>query len=223
MDILCHALESWTARWYTTNERKAASARVPYCGANPISDMWAEKALTLLAGSFRTAVLHGDDDRARADMASAATFAGMGFGNAGVHIPHANAYPIAGQVKDFCPADYPPGEPMVPHGMSVALTAPEAFRFTFDASPERHVRAAELLAPGADRPSDLSEFLPRVLSDLMRDIGIPNGIGAVGYDEGDVSALVDGAVKQQRLLATCPKDVTEDDLAGIFRRSLELW
>jgi alcohol dehydrogenase class IV len=62
-----------------------------------------------------------------------------------------------------------------------------------------------------------------VLSDLMRDIEIPNGIGAVGFGEGDIGSLVDGALKQQRLLATCPRDVTEDDLAGIFSRSLELW
>ncbi|MGY2004150.1 hydroxyacid-oxoacid transhydrogenase [Blastococcus sp. SYSU DS1024] len=223
MDILCHALESYTARWYTTYDRKSPDQRVPYCGSNPISDMWSEKAMSLLAGSFRTAVRDGEDARARSDMAIAATFAGMGFGNAGVHIPHANAYPIAGQVKDFHPKDYPADEPMVPHGMSVALTAPEAFRFTFEASPERHVRAAELLAPGADRPADLAEFLPTVLADLMRDIDIPNGVGAVGFGEGDVPDLVDGAMKQQRLLATCPRPVTEEDLAGIFRRSISLW
>ena len=223
MDILCHALESWTARWYATAERKQAAQRVPYCGANPISDMWAERSMTLLAGSFRRAVQHGDDVQARADMALAATFAGMGFGNAGVHVPHANAYPIAGQVRDYHPQDYPGTEPMVPHGTSVALTAPEAFRFTFDTSPERHVRAAELLAPGADRPDDLSQFLPGVLAELMRDIGIPNGVGAVGFGESDVPALVEGALKQQRLLATCPKPVTEDDLTGIFTRSLAVW
>ena len=223
MDILCHALESYTARWYASTPRKQAPQRVPYCGANPISDMWSERAMTLLAGSFRTAVRHGEDEQARADMALAATFAGMGFGNAGVHIPHANAYPIAGQVRDFHPADYPADEPMVPHGMSVSLTAPEAFRFTFDSSPERHVRAAELLSPGADRPADLAELLPSVLAQLLRDIDIPNGIGAVGYGEGDVPALVEGTMKQQRLLATCPKDVTEDDVARIFTRSLQLW
>jgi hydroxyacid-oxoacid transhydrogenase len=223
MDILCHALESWTARPYTSYERKTADQRVPYCGANPIGDMWSEKAMSLLAGSFRTAVHHGDDEAAREQMALAATFAGMGFGNAGVHIPHANAYPIAGRVKDFRPAGYPDAEPMVPHGMAVSLTAPEAFRFTFEASPERHVRAAELLAPGADRPSDVGDLLPRVLTDLMRDIGIPNGIGAVGYDEGDVGALVEGTLKQQRLLATAPREAGEEDLAGILRRSLELW
>jgi alcohol dehydrogenase class IV len=223
MDILCHALESYTARWYTSYDRKKPDQRVPYCGSNPISDMWSEKAMSLLAGSFRQAVRHGDDEQARADMALAATFAGMGFGNAGVHIPHANAYPIAGQVKDFHPKDYPADEPMVPHGMSVALTAPEAFRFTFEASPERHLRAAELLAPGAERPTKDAEFLPAVLADLMRDIEIPNGVGAVGFDEGDIPDLVEGALKQQRLLATCPREVTGDDLAGIFQRSLALW
>ena len=223
MDILCHALESYTARWYTTYEHKKPEQRVPYCGSNPISDMWSEKALTLLAGSFRRAVRHGDDVQARADMATAATFAGMGFGNAGVHIPHANAYPIAGQVKEFHPKDYPADEPMVPHGMSVALTAPEAFRFTFEASPERHVRAAQLLAPNAGLPTEPAEFLPTVLADLMRDIDIPNGIAAVGFDEGDIPGLVEGTMKQQRLLATSPREVTEDDLAGIFRRSMALW
>jgi hydroxyacid-oxoacid transhydrogenase len=223
MDILCHALESYTARWYTTNERKSPEQRVPYCGSNPISDMWAEKSLSLLAGSFRAAVRDGDDAQARGDMALAATFAGMGFGNAGVHIPHANAYPIAGQVKDFRPQGYPGDEPLVPHGMSVSLTAPEAFRFTFGASPDRHVRAAQLLAPGVDRPSDAAELLPGVLTALMRDIGIPNGIAAVGFDDGDVADLVDGTMKQQRLLATSPREVTEEDVAGIFRRSMELW
>src|SRR5687768_6002138 len=153
MDILCHALESYTARPYTSYDHKRPEERVPYCGANPIADMWSEKALSLLAESFRPAVRDGDDD-ARAKMALAATFAGMGFGNAGVHIPHANAYPIAGRVKDFHPAGYPADEPMVPHGMAVSLTAPEAFRFTFDAAPERHVRAAEILSAGApiERP-----------------------------------------------------------------------
>ncbi|GAB2759705.1 hydroxyacid-oxoacid transhydrogenase [Nocardioides pakistanensis] len=223
MDILCHALESYTARPFDSYDAKRPEQRVPYCGANPISDMWSEKALSLLAGSFRRAVLHGDDEEARGEMALAATFAGLGFGNAGVHIPHANAYPIAGRVRDFRPADYPQDHAMVPHGMAVALTAPEAFRFTFEASPERHLRAAELLAPGADRPGDARDHLPQVLAELMRDIGMPNGIGAVGYTDADVEDLVEGTMKQQRLLATAPREVTEEDAAGVLRASLELW
>ena len=222
MDILCHALESYTARPYDSIERKAPEQRVPYCGANPISDMWSEKALTLLAAHFRRAVADGDDLGARRGMAMAATFAGLGFGNAGVHIPHANAYPIAGRVRHFHPDGYLGDEPMVPHGMAVALTAPEAFRFTFESAPERHLRAASLLAP--DNTYDAGpDQLARVLTDLMSDIAIPNGLAAVGYGSSDVPDLVTGTLQQQRLLATAPREVDEEAAAGILSRSMELW
>ena len=221
MDILCHALESYTAKWFGDFDAKRPEQRVPYCGSNPIADLWSEKAMSLLAGAFRDAVADGTDEVAREQMALAATFAGLGFGNAGVHIPHANAYPIAGRVRDFRPADYPQDEAMVPHGMAVALTAPEAFRFTFDAAPERHLRAAQLLSPGVSG-SDASA-LPGVIASLMRDIGIPNGLAEVGYGAGDVDALVEGALQQQRLLATAPKEVSGEDLATIMTASLEHW
>jgi hydroxyacid-oxoacid transhydrogenase len=224
MDILCHALESYTARPFDAATRKQPQQRVPYCGANPISDMWSERAMGLLARSFRAAVRDGDDRVARHDMALAATFAGLGFGNAGVHIPHANAYPIAGQVREFRPADYPADAPLVPHGMAVSLTAPEAFRFTFSAAPERHLRAARLLEPDVDGAAgEAADVLPRVLVRLMRDIGIPAGVGAVGFGEADVDDLVEGTMKQQRLLSIAPRDPRPDDLAEIFRRSLTLW
>lgn len=225
MDILCHALESYTARWYADFDAKRPEERVPYCGANPIADLWSEKALTLLSGAFRAAVRDGSDVVAREQMAMAATFAGLGFGNAGVHIPHANAYPIAGRVADletaFVPEGYPAGEPIVPHGMAVSLTAPEAFRFTYEADPARHHRAARLLDP--DAAGDGPDVLPGVLTALMRDIGIPNGLAEVGYGEADVPDLVDGAVKQQRLLATSPRPPTEEDLARIIGASMEHW
>ena len=224
MDIVCHALESYTARWYASYDRKEPEERVTYCGANPVSDLWCEKSMSLIARSFRNAVHRGADDvEARSDMMLAATFAGMGFGNAGVHIPHANGYPIAGMVKDYRPAGYPQDEPMVPHGQAVSLTAPEAFRFSFESAPERHLRAAELMDPRADRADDPREQLPSVLVALMRDIGIPNGIGGVGYGEDDVPELVPGTMKQQRLLATCPKTPTEDDIAAILTGSVANW
>lgn len=223
MDILCHALESYTARAYDSFPAKRPDQRVPYCGANPVADMWSEKAMSLLATSFRAAVHDGTDREARGAMALAATFAGMGFGNAGVHIPHANAYPIAGQVRDFHPDGYRGDEALVPHGMAVSLTAPAAFRFTFDAAPERHVRAAQLLDPRSDRPSDDAAYLPGVLTALMRDIGIPGGLGAVGYAEGDAERLVEGTLKQQRLLSIAPREPSHDDLVSIVRDSIELW
>ncbi|HEY1970506.1 MAG TPA: hydroxyacid-oxoacid transhydrogenase, partial [Pseudonocardia sp.] len=221
MDIVCHAVESYTARWYTTFDRKTPEQRVTYCGSNPVSDLWCERAMQLLAKSFRKAVHEGAENlEARSDMMMAATFAGMGFGNSGVHIPHANAYPIAGMVRDYRPPNYPQSEPMVPHGMSVSLTAPEAFRFSFSSAPERHLAAAALLAPDRDKLNDPGEQLPAVVVDLMRDIGIPNGIGAVGYTEDDIPDLVPGTMKQQRLLTIAPRTPTDDDIAEIFRRSI---
>jgi alcohol dehydrogenase class IV len=223
MDILCHAAESYTAKAYTDFTRKRPEERVPYCGANPLADMFAEKSLDLLSWALPAAVRDGSDLKAREAMALAATFAGLGFGNAGVHIPHANAYPIAGQVRDFHPEGYPADEAMVPHGMAVSLTAPAAFRFTFDAAPERHLRVARLLAPGFEWDGDAAGHLPAALTNLMREIGIPPGIGAVGYSESDVDSLVSGTLKQQRLLATAPREATEEDLAAILRDSVSLW
>jgi hydroxyacid-oxoacid transhydrogenase len=233
MDIVCHALESYTARPYTAHPRHAPESRVAYNGANPISDLWAERSLSLLGRSFRRAVRSGGDLAARSDMMLAATFAGMGFGNAGVHIPHACGYAIAALVRDYRPAGYAPEppaasaapEPMVPHGQSVALTAPAAFRFTFPTDPERHLRAASLLAaggPAADGGAAIDR-LPAVLIALMRDIEIPSGVAAVGYGEGDLSHLVEGALVQQRLLDVAPSPVAADDLAAIFRHSLRNW
>ena len=72
-------------------------------------------------------------------------------------------------------------------------------------------------------PAIPSEQLPAVLTRLMRDIGIPNGIGGVGYTEHDVPELVPGTMKQQRLLATCARTPTEDDIANILLRSVENW
>lgn len=224
MDIVCHALESYTARDYRASAPKAPEDRVTYCGSNPVSDLWSEKALTLLAKAFRNAVHRGAADvQARTDMMMAATFAGMGFGNAGVHIPHANGYPIAGQVSGYRPAGYPQDEAMVPHGQAVSLTAPAAFRFTFDAAPQRHLHAAALLAPDLDPLNDPSEQLPRALTELMRDIDMPNGLHACGFGAGDIDELVEGTMKQQRLLSTCPKDVAEHNIANIFHESLENW
>jgi alcohol dehydrogenase class IV len=126
-------------------------------------------------------------------------------------------------VKDYRPRGYPQQEPMVPHGQSVSLTAPEAFRFSFQSAPERHLRAATMLAPGGQTHIDPAEQLPSAIIDLMRDIDIPNGIGAVGYTEADIPHLVPGTMKQQRLLATCPRPVTDEDIAEIFARSIQNW
>jgi alcohol dehydrogenase class IV len=220
MDVLCHALESYTARPF---DRRPGSvdpgARPGYNGSNPISDIWATEALRLLGRWFRRAVEAPEDLDARDGMMLAATFAGIGFGNAGVHLPHALAYPIAGLVRAYRAADYPAEEALVPHGLAVVSTAAAAFRFTFSTDPARHLAAARLL--GQDPAQEDAEALPDAIATLCRDVDAPRGLAAFGYTEEDTDDIVEGALAQQRLLAVSPRAVTREDLAAIVTQSIE--
>lgn len=123
------------------------------------------------------------------------------------------------------PAGYRTRHPMVPHGVSVIVTAPSVFRFTYSTAPERHLRAAELLgAPIAGlADGERREALPRALTSLMRDVGVPNGLTALGYGVSDVAALIDGTLKQPRLLSGAPRTVGEAELDWILRDAMRHW
>jgi hydroxyacid-oxoacid transhydrogenase len=224
-DILTHAIESYTTRPYNARAKHHPPDRPAYIGANPASDVWCEKAIEYVARYLRRAVLNGLDLDARVNLALAANYAGIGFGNAGVHIPHALAYPIAGLVRDYVPQGYRTRHAMVPHGMAVILTAPSAFRYTYTTAPERHLRAAELMGVPVEGLSeaDRREALPRALISLMRDTDIPNGLAAVGYTERDIPALVEGTLKQPRLLAGAPRAVGAADLDWLLRDAMQYW
>jgi hydroxyacid-oxoacid transhydrogenase len=218
LDVICHAAESFVAKPFSERERpESPGERPPYQGSTPISDIWSARALDYGGRHLRDAV--GGDEEARGWMMLAASLAGIGFGAAGVHIPHACAYPIAGLKHEYRPPGYPDDQAFVPHGQSVIVTAPAAFRYTYEAAPDRHRRAAELLA-GEPLPNADEETLPRLLLELMRDVGVPTTIGELGYGIEDVDALVDGALKQQRLLVISPRAAGPEDLAAILRASL---
>jgi hydroxyacid-oxoacid transhydrogenase len=220
MDVLSHALESYTSVRY---DAKLAPAdpmlRPAFCGSNPISDVWCEMALPLVGKHLRRAVMNGRDLEARHQMMLASTYAGTGFGNAGTHLPHANAYPVAGAVKSYQAEDYP-AMPMVPHGQAVSATAAAVFRWTYPADPGRHLRAAELLTGQTFTATDGAEALAHVLTELMADIGMPAGLRSFGYEASDIDTLVDETVKQTRQLAVVPRPVTRSSLAQIFTESL---
>ena len=225
-DVLSHALESYTA--LRSDERPVADPpanRPAYQGANPFSDIWAEQALVMVARSMPRVLADPADIEARTEMSLAATFAGIGFGTAGVHLPHGMSYAVSGMVRDYRPGGYPSGQAIVPHGMSVVLNAPAVMRFTASADPERHLRAAGLL--GADvrgaGPDDAADMLAGRLVDLMQLARIPNGLAGVGYGEGDIDALVEGTLPQHRVTKLSPRPVGRDELALLFRNSLQAW
>ena len=155
----------------------------------------------------------------------ASTLAGIAFGNAGCHAPHGMSYSVSGLVRDFCPAGYPKGEPIVPHGMSVIVNAPSVFRFTAPACSDRHLAGAELL--GADvrgaGEADAGEVLSGQIVSLMKATEIPNGLSGVGYGADDISALTEGAYPQRRLFENAPRDISREALSGLFQGALAYW
>ena len=225
-DVLCHGLESYTAMPFSHRDAPENPALRPaYQGSNPISDVWATRAIEMVAGNIVSAAQDPDDVEARSNMMLAATFAGVGFGNAGCHLPHGMSYPVSGMVRDFVPEGYPDDHAIVPHGMSVILNAPAVFRYTAPANPERHLHAARLM--GADvsgaGPEDAGDVLADAIIALLRKIGVPNGLSAIGYTPADVPALAAGAIPQQRVIGLSPRPVSEADLRNLFTDSLTLW
>jgi hydroxyacid-oxoacid transhydrogenase len=223
LDVLCHAVESYTVIPFTQRPRPSRpSLRPTYQGTNPISDVWSLQALRMVAAYLVRAFDDPGDDEARGQMMLAASFAGIGFGSAGVHLPHAMAYPVAGGVKSYRAPGYPEDHPLVPHGFSVILNAPAVFRYTAAASPERHLTAAEAL--GVDVSHCKKEDAGRILADritwFMQRLRTPENLGAVGYTSADIPTLVQGTLAQERLTRLSPRAANAETLAGLFEDAL---
>jgi hydroxyacid-oxoacid transhydrogenase len=221
-DVLAHALESYTARPYTQRAAAGAGKRPLSQGANPFSDLACLEALDILGRYLVRAVSDCHDAEARERMMFAATLAGIGFGNSGVHVPHAMAYAVAGQVRSYRPPGYPQTAPIVPHGMAVILNAPAVFAYTTAAAVRRHREAAHRLGAPVDAVADdeIGALLAQRLRELMRATGLPPDLTALGYSAADVTALVAGTLAQQRLLANSPCPIDGEVLGRLFSDAL---
>jgi hydroxyacid-oxoacid transhydrogenase len=222
-DVLCHALESFTARSYEARPRPAsARARPMSQGRNPWSDVGAREALRLAGRFLVRAVRDAADAEAREALSWAATLAGIAFGNAGCHLPHAMSYSVAGLVRDYrCPG-YPEAEALVPHGISVVVNAPGVFYALAPHLPQRHLEAARLLGAETAQAQleDAPELISTALRGLMAATGVPASPASLGYGPGDVAALTRGAMLQKRLVDNAPVPVDIAQVQSLFEASL---
>jgi len=226
LDILSHAIESFTAMPFTDRPKPDRPAvRPAYQGSNPISDVWSLQALRMVSQYLVRAVADPSDDEARGQMLLAASYAGVGFGNAGVHLPHGMSYPVSGHVKEYRAPGYAVDHPLVPHGISVVLNAPAVFRFTASANPARHLKAAEALGAEMSRAheADAGKILADRITWFMRELKLPNGLRAIGYSSSDIPALVAGTLPQHRVTKLSPRPAGPDDLAALFEEAMTAW
>jgi hydroxyacid-oxoacid transhydrogenase len=226
LDILTHAVESYTALPFNRRPRpERPILRPAYQGSNPISDIWALQALRMVAEYLIRAFEDPRDDKARAQMMLAASFAGIGFGSAGLTLPHGMSYPVSGMAKDYRPEGYNVDQPMIPHGMAVVLNAPAAFRFTAEGCPARHLAAAAALGADTDdvRLEDAGTVLAERVIYFMRRLNIPNGLSAVGYGPEDIAGLVEGTLPQHRVVKLSPRPANAEDLTRIFEDAMRYW
>jgi hydroxyacid-oxoacid transhydrogenase len=226
LDILSHAVESFTALPFSRRPHPDRPlVRPAYQGSNPISDVWSLQALRMVAQYLVRAVEDPGDDEARANMLLAASYAGVGFGNAGVHLPHGMSYPVSGNVKTYRAPGYTTDHALVPHGFSVILNAPAVFRYTAQASPERHLQAAEALGVDISRcqPADAGRILAERITWFMQRLKTPNGLRAIGYSTSDIPALVEGTLPQHRVTKLAPRPAGPDELGKLFEEALDAW
>lgn len=225
-DVLSHALESFTARPFTARPRGGPAARPMSQGRNPWSDLGSLEALRIGGKYIVRAVTDAADHEAREELAWAATLAGIAFGNAGVHLPHAMSYAVAGKLDRLARPYQCPGYPslgdhaLVPHGFSVIVNAPSVFRALETLVPdlaERHTQAAAALG-GAE-----GESVAAVLTRLMHQTGAPNGIGGVGYSAADLDALTEGAIAQKRLVDNAPCPIDAARMRSLFEGAIGYW
>ena len=226
LDVLSHALESYTALPFDQRPQPARPLERPaYQGANPLSDIWSLRALEIMAEFLPRAFADTSDDEARGQMMLAAAMAGIGFGNAGVHLPHGMSYPVASMVNSYEHPGYCVDHPMIPHGISVILNTPAVNRFTAPSDPLRHLRAAGALGANISdaTPDQAGDILAGQVIHFMRQLEVPNGLAAVGYSESDIPKLVAGTLPQHRVTKLSPIPAGETELIDLFRAGMTIW
>ena len=225
-DLMCHAIECYTAKAYTRWDRvEDPNSRTLLQGANPWSDMSARRALEIVDEYLVRGVGDKADSEARDQLMWGATLAGMAFGNSGTHLPHAMSYGVTHLMHDIITDGYPVESPFVPHGISVMVNAPAIFRYLAEGAPERHLEAASFLGAetGGAAPDEAGEIIAGKMIRLMRDTNGPNGLGGVGFGPGDVQGLAACSIQQTRAIHNAPRVADLQDMERIYSDSISYW
>ncbi len=188
IDALVHAIETYVS-----------------ANATPFSDILAIEAIQLIAENLPAAYTKSSNVTARFNMSLAATLAGMAFTSGGLGAVHALAYPLGTEYH-------------LSHGRSNAVMLPYVVDYNKVANLSKYANVAQVMGENIEGLSayDAVEILVSILKRLLEDIGIPNKISAYGASREDIPTLVEGSMKQSRLFAPNPRNLTEEDVKDIY-------
>lgn len=192
MDALAHAVECYTNT-----------------ACQPISAALAISAIELIGGHLRSAVLDGQDRRARHAMLLASTMAGIAMNPTRLGLAHALAMPLGSW------------DLKIPHSVAIAVTLPVVMRFNHSAAPERFAAVARALGERVDdcAQEEAAARAPAAVERLARAIGIPATLSKHGLREAHVAGVVAEAMKSGNV-AVNPRRTSKEELTEILRRVL---
>lgn len=205
LDALTHAIEAFMVTNFYLFEDDSVHG-LPYEGNHPFGDMYAEKAISLIADNLQTAVGKPQSLAARSGMALAATLAGAAFSSCGVSLCHALEYPIGGKYK-------------CSHGIGNALVLPSVMRYWLPTRTSRLAKIAALLGvQDAERMpvEEAAEAAIGKVESLRSAVGLPTSLAEVGVSMDDIDLLAESATALQRLLDLSPRSATQEDLKQIL-------
>ncbi len=192
MDALIHAIEAFTS-----------------IHANPISDMFAVKAIEYLYPNIRIAYSNGTNIDAREKMLTGSMLAGISFANAGVTAVHAFAYPIGAEFH-------------IPHGIANTIMFPYVMEFNIIGNLERFAYLAKLFGENVNNISKREAAIKFVeaIKVLAKDLNVPQKLSEFGVKEEDIPKLAEGVMKVTRLLKNNPRIITYEDAVRIYKNAL---
>ncbi len=192
MDALIHAIEAYTSK-----------------NAYSMTDMLAEKAITLISDNLRTAFADGKNLDARSKMLEGSLLAGMAFANAGVTAVHAFAYPIGAEFH-------------IPHGVANSIMLASVMEFNMLGNLPKFARMAALLGENTSGMNHREAAMAAVnaMKTLAQDIRIPDSLSEFGIKEQHLPELAQGVMKVTRLLDNNPRELRVVDAEEIYRRVL---
>jgi alcohol dehydrogenase class IV len=206
IDALTHAVEGFCA---VENDRfpLPSGEKTVYQGKNPMADLMAREAITLVGKYLRRAVKDGNDLEARDGMALAGTLGGLAFSNAGVALVHAMEYPVGGAVH-------------ISHGAGNGLLLPYVMRFNLKERVRETVLIGGALGVAALSGSDEAnaEATLGAIEQLRADIGIPLRLRDIGVTEDMLPGFAAKAFAIERLMRVNPRmPQSADEILGIYR------